>query len=74
VASGQHGREPFPTASRIYDYEEFMRAYLATLTPTIRMLLAVPALLIAYTLLTCVLPAVLRAVVPDSVRSVLSLL
>jgi len=51
-----------------------MRAYLATLTPTIRMLLAVPALVIAYTLVTCVLPALLHAVVPDSVRSVLSLL
>jgi hypothetical protein len=51
-----------------------MRAYLATLTPTTRMLLAVPALVIAYTLVTCVLPAMLRAVLPDSVRSVLSLL
>jgi hypothetical protein len=51
-----------------------MRAYLATLTPKTRMLLAAPALLIAYTLVTCVLPAVVRAVVPDAVRSVLSLL
>jgi hypothetical protein len=51
-----------------------MRAYLATLAPTTRMLLAVPALVIAYALVTCVLPAVLRAVVPDAVRSVLSLL
>jgi ABC-type sulfate transport system permease subunit len=51
-----------------------MRAYLATLSPKIRMLLAVPALVIAYTLVTCVLPAVVRAVVPDAVRSVLSLL
>jgi len=51
-----------------------MRAYLANLTPRTRMLLAVPALLIAYSLVTCVLPAVARAVVPDVVRSVLSLL
>jgi hypothetical protein len=51
-----------------------MRAYLANLTPTARMLLAVPALVIAYSLVTCVLPAVVRAVVPDAVRSVLSLL
>ena len=51
-----------------------MRAYLATLTPTTRMLLTVPALVIAYSLVTCVLPSVLRAVVPDAVRSVLSLL
>jgi hypothetical protein len=52
----------------------FMRAYLANLTPKTRMLLAVPALVIAYSLVTCVLPAVARAVVPDAVRSVLSLL
>jgi hypothetical protein len=51
-----------------------MRAYLANLTPTARMLLAVPALVIAYTLVTCVLPAMIRAVIPDAVRSVLSLL
>jgi hypothetical protein len=51
-----------------------MRAYLAKLTPITRMLLAVPALVIAYTLITCILPAVARAVVPDVVRSVLSLM
>jgi hypothetical protein len=51
-----------------------MRAYLAKLTPKTRMLLAVPTLVIAYTLVTCVLPALVRAVVPDAVRSVLSLL
>jgi hypothetical protein len=51
-----------------------MRAYLANLTPSVKMLLAVPVLVIAYTLVTCVLPAVARAVVPDSVRSVLSLI
>jgi hypothetical protein len=51
-----------------------MRAYLANLTPKTRMLLALPALAIAYTLVTCVFPALVRAVVPDVVRSVLSLL
>jgi hypothetical protein len=51
-----------------------MRAYLANLTPKTFMLLAVPALVIAYTLVMCVLPAVVRDVVPDSVRSVLSLI
>jgi hypothetical protein len=54
--------------------EDAMRAYLANLTPKTRMLLALPALAIAYTLVTCVLPALVRAVVPDVVRSVLSLL
>jgi hypothetical protein len=51
-----------------------MRPYLSNLTPRLKMLLALPALVIAYTLVTCVLPAIARAVVPDSVRSVLSLL
>jgi hypothetical protein len=51
-----------------------MRACLANLTHKTHMLLAVPALAIAYTLVTCVLPALVHAVVPDAVRSVLSLL
>ena len=51
-----------------------MRAYLANLTPKAAMLLAVPVLAIAYPVVTVVLPAVVRAVVPDVVRTVLSLL
>ena len=51
-----------------------MRAYLATLTPKARMLLALPLLAIAYPLVMFVLPAMIRAVIPDVVRSVLSLM
>jgi len=51
-----------------------MRAYLAKLTPTIRMLLALPLIAIAYPVVTVLLPAVVRCVVPDVVRSVLSLI
>jgi hypothetical protein len=51
-----------------------MRAYLANLTPKKVMLLAVPAIAIAYPLVTMILPAIFRAVVPDVVRSVLSLI
>ncbi|MGA2376891.1 MAG: hypothetical protein ABSF72_15330 [Candidatus Sulfotelmatobacter sp.] len=51
-----------------------MRAYLANLTPTARMLLAVPALAIAYAVVTIVVPAAIRAAVPDLVRSLLSLM
>jgi hypothetical protein len=51
-----------------------MRAYLAKLTPTARMLLAVPAIVIAYAIVTIVVPAVVHAVVPEVVRSVLQLL
>ena len=51
-----------------------MRAYLAKLTPRTRMLLAVPAVVIAYMIVTIVVPAVVHAAVPDVVRSVLSLM
>lgn len=51
-----------------------MRAYLANLTPRARMLLALPALAIAYAVVTVVVPAAIRAVVPDLVRSLLSLM
>jgi hypothetical protein len=51
-----------------------MRAYLANLTPTMRMLLALPLLAIAYPVVTCVIPALVQAVLPDAVRLVLSLI
>ena len=54
--------------------EDAMRAYLANLTPKAFMMLAVPVLAIAYSVVTIVLPAMVRAVVPEAVRSVLSLL
>jgi hypothetical protein len=51
-----------------------MRAYLAKLTPIGRILLAVPAIAIAYPVMTILLPALVRAALPDVVRSVLSLM
>jgi len=51
-----------------------MRAYLANLTPKARVLLAVPVLAIAYPVIMILLPAVIRAVIPDVVRTVLSLI
>ncbi len=51
-----------------------MRAYLANLTPKTRLLLALPIVAIAYPVVTCLIPALIRAVVPDVVRSVLSLI
>ena len=51
-----------------------MRAYLANLTPKAAMLLAVPVIAIAYPLIMILLPAIVRAIVPDVVRSVLSLI
>ncbi len=51
-----------------------MRAYLANLTSTAKLLLALPILAIAYPVVTIVVPDVIRAVVPEVVRSVLSLI
>jgi hypothetical protein len=51
-----------------------MRAYLANLTPKARVLLAVPVLAIAYPVIMILVPAVIRAVIPDVVRTVLSLI
>lgn len=51
-----------------------MQAYLAKLTPKARMLLTVPAVVIAYMIVMIVVPAVFHAVVPEVVRSVLSLI
>ena len=51
-----------------------MRAYLANLTPKTRMLLAVPAIVIAYALVTMVVPAIVHAAVPEVVRTVLRLI
>jgi hypothetical protein len=51
-----------------------MRGYLAKLTPTAKMLLALPLLAITYPLVTIVVPEVVRALVPEVVRSVLNLI
>jgi hypothetical protein len=51
-----------------------MRAYLANLTPKARMLLALPVLAIVYPVIMILVPAIIRAVIPDVVRSVLSLI
>jgi hypothetical protein len=51
-----------------------MRAYLAKLSPRVRMLLAVPVVVIAYMIVMIVVPAAVHAMVPEVVRSVLKLL
>ena len=51
-----------------------MRGYLKHLTPKAGMLLAVPIMAIAYPVIMILLPAIARALVPDVVRSVLSLI
>ncbi len=51
-----------------------MKAYLAKLPTRTWLLLVIPAVALAYPIATLVLPAVLRAVVPEVVRSVLSVI
>jgi hypothetical protein len=51
-----------------------MKAYFTNLPAKAWMLLTLSAAVIAYPVITVVLPAVLRVVVPDTVRSVLSLM
>ena len=51
-----------------------MRAYLAKLPSKTRMLLALPLLAMAYPVVMIVLPAIVQAIVPDVVRSVLKLI
>jgi hypothetical protein len=51
-----------------------MRAYFANLTPTAKLLLALPILAIAYPVVTIVVPDAIRAILPEAVRSVLSLI
>jgi len=51
-----------------------MRAYLAKLSPRAWALVAILVTVIAYPVLTVLLPAAIRAAVPDVVRSVLRLI
>jgi hypothetical protein len=51
-----------------------MRAYLNNLPMRTWLLLMVPAVVIAYPLVSVILPAVIRAVVPEVVRTVLSVI
>jgi hypothetical protein len=51
-----------------------MRAYLTKLSPTARMLLAIPIIAIAYLIVTIALPAAIHAAIPEVVRSVLRLI
>lgn len=51
-----------------------MRAYLANLTPKVWAILVLPLVAIGYPIVTIVVPAVIKAVVPDVVRSVINII
>ena len=51
-----------------------MRAHLQNLSPTTWALLGVPALIVGHSVVAIVIPWVLHAVVPEVVRTVLSVI
>jgi hypothetical protein len=51
-----------------------MKAYLTNLPMKIWLVLVVPAVVIAYPVVRIVVPAVVHAVVPEAVRTVLSVI
>lgn len=51
-----------------------MKAYLTNLPTRLWLFLVVPAVVIAYPVVMIVVPAVIRAVVPEAVRTVLSVI
>jgi hypothetical protein len=51
-----------------------MKTYFKNLSSTVWALLAIPLVAVAYPVVTIVVPAVLRAVVPETVRAVLRML
>jgi hypothetical protein len=59
---------------RIYRSEDAMKAYRDNLPTKTWILLVVPAVALAYPIARVVIPAVVHAVVPEVVRSVLSVI
>ena len=51
-----------------------MKAYLTNLPTKTWLLLVVPAVILAYPLVTIVVPCLFRAAVPEAVRTVLSMI
>jgi hypothetical protein len=66
--------ELFPEWARISSCGDVMKIHFTKLPAKIWALLALPVVAIAYPVATVVVPAVLHAVVPEVVRSVLSLI
>jgi hypothetical protein len=74
VRTGHNWRNFFRALCVPHIDEDFMRSYFANLSPALRSLLAVAVIALSYPLVSVALSALLRAVVPASVRSVLSFL
>jgi hypothetical protein len=61
-------------SSVLISREDVMKAYFTNLPMRICLLIALPVVLIAYPVVCIVVPAVVHAVVPEVVRSVLSVI
>ena len=68
---GRYSRELFHRFLRTLSAEDVMRAYLNNMPMKIWLLLVLSTLALAYPLVRIVVPAVIHAVVPEVVRSVL---
>jgi len=64
----------FPTAGPYLWVEDVLKAYFTNLPTRTWLLIIVPAVVIAYPVGRIVVPAVLHAVVPEVVRTVLSVI
>jgi hypothetical protein len=62
------------SAAAYFQSEEAMKTYFNNLPTKTWLLLVIPAVVLAYPVVRIVVPAVLHAVVPDVVRSVLSVI
>ena len=51
-----------------------MRTHLQNLSPAMWVVLGVPALIVGHSIVTTVIPCLLHAVVPEAVRTVLSVI
>jgi hypothetical protein len=60
--------------TRNYAQEVIVKNYLTRLSPTVWMLVVVPAIVLVYPVATIVVSAVIHAVVPEVVRTVLTVL
>jgi len=66
--------ELFPFLLRTCSHEDAMKAYLTNLPMRTWLLLVMPAVVVAYPVVRIVVPAVAHAVVPEVVRTVLSVI
>lgn len=63
-----------PSRTAYFRLEDAMKNYFNNLPTKTWLLLVIPAVVLAYPVVRIVVPAVLHAVVPDVVRSVLSVI